>query len=86
MKSARSSAEDERFWMFPCCRDPRAMSHLFGNPAVLSSRTRGFASPDFSGFALSENFLCLNSVEFRLNYITHRSFQPQIIRKLFLTI
>jgi hypothetical protein len=25
--------------------------HLFGNPAVLSFRTRGFASPDFSRFA-----------------------------------
>ena len=25
---------------------------LFGNPAVLPLRTRGFASPDFSGFAL----------------------------------
>jgi hypothetical protein len=25
---------------------------LFGNPAVLSLWTRGFASPDFSGFAL----------------------------------
>ncbi len=27
---------------------------LFGNPAILKMRTRGFASPDFSGFALSE--------------------------------
>jgi len=27
---------------------------LFGNPAVLKLRTRGFASPDYSGFALSE--------------------------------
>jgi hypothetical protein len=25
---------------------------LFGNPAVLNLRTRGFASPDLSGFAL----------------------------------
>ncbi len=28
--------------------------HLFGNPAILG-RTRGFASPDYSGFARSEN-------------------------------
>ena len=27
---------------------------LFGNPAVLKLRTRSFASPDYSGFALSE--------------------------------
>jgi len=27
---------------------------LFGNPAVLKLRIRGFASPDLSGFALSE--------------------------------
>ena len=29
--------------------------HLFGNPAILFIRTRGFASPDYSGFARSEN-------------------------------
>jgi hypothetical protein len=34
---------------------PRCITHLFGNPAILNDRTRGFASPDFSGFALSEN-------------------------------
>jgi len=32
------------------------MLHLFGNPAILVLRTRGFASPDCSGFALSEFF------------------------------
>jgi hypothetical protein len=32
------------------------MTHLFGNPAIPKFRTRGFASPDFSGFALSEIF------------------------------
>ena len=32
---------------------------LFGNPAVLKLRTRGFASPDLSGFALSEINYCL---------------------------
>jgi hypothetical protein len=30
--------------------------HLFGNPAILKLRIRGFASPDYSGFALSEYF------------------------------
>jgi hypothetical protein len=30
--------------------------HLFGNPAILNLRIRGFASPDYSGFALSEYF------------------------------
>ena len=30
------------------------MFHLFGNPAVLKFRTRGFASPDYSDFAFSE--------------------------------
>jgi hypothetical protein len=34
---------------------PRCKTHLFGNPAILNLRTRGFASPDYSGFALSEN-------------------------------
>jgi len=39
--------------------------HLFGNPAILNVRIRGFASPDLSGFARSESFfktkvLCLN--------------------------
>jgi hypothetical protein len=38
------------------CRIPRNLTHLFGNPAVLKVRIRGFASPDFSGFALSEIF------------------------------
>jgi hypothetical protein len=37
-------------------RLPRCMSHLFGNPAILNFRIRGFASPDYSGFALSEYF------------------------------
>jgi hypothetical protein len=35
-------------------------THLFGNPAILLFRTRGFASPDYSGFARSENVLKLN--------------------------
>jgi hypothetical protein len=39
-----------------CCRVPRNITHLFGNPAILTLRTRGFASPDCSGFALSENY------------------------------
>lgn len=33
--------------------------HLFGNPAILLVRTRGFASPDYSGFARSENVIQL---------------------------
>jgi len=37
---------------------------LFGNPAILELRTRGFASPDYSGFALSETNYCLFSVPF----------------------
>jgi len=36
-------------------RVPRGKSLLFGNPAILLFRTRGFASPDCSGFARSEN-------------------------------
>ncbi len=40
-------------------RVPRGLTHLFGNPAIRLRlqlrRTRGFASPDFSGFARSEN-------------------------------
>ena len=36
-------------------------THLFGNPAILLVRTRGFASPDCSGFARSENVLKLRS-------------------------
>ena len=46
--------------VFPIRRGPRWKSHLFGNPAVLpplrTQWTRGFASPDHSGFALSEFF------------------------------
>jgi hypothetical protein len=33
---------------------PKMRVHLFGNPAILNFRIRGFASPDYSGFALSE--------------------------------
>ena len=40
--------------------EPKMFTHLFGNPAVLNSRTRGFASPDRSGFALSEIFFTIN--------------------------
>ena len=40
------------------CQDA---THLFGNPAILLFRTRGFASPDYSGFARSENVLKLRS-------------------------
>jgi hypothetical protein len=40
-------------------RMPGCISHLFGNPAIrlciMLRRTRGFASPDCSGFARSEN-------------------------------
>ena len=40
-------------------RVPRGKSLLFGNPAIrlckMLRRTRGFASPDCSGFARSEN-------------------------------
>ena len=59
-KSARSSTEDER------CRilepgersaEPGWRPLLFGNPAILNIRTRGFASPDYSGFARSEILL-----------------------------
>ena len=46
-------------------RVPGCISHLFGNPAIrpckMLRRTRGFASPDFSGFACSENLLNLES-------------------------
>ena len=42
-------------------RVPGCISHLFGNPAILLCRTRGFASPDYSGFARSENVLKLRS-------------------------
>jgi hypothetical protein len=30
----------------------RTYESLFGNPAILYLRTRGFASPDLSGFAI----------------------------------
>ena len=60
-KSARSSAEDERSWSVPDPPGPKMNTHLFGNPAIrLPSKRqwiRGFASPDCSGFALSEFWL-----------------------------
>jgi len=59
MKSAQSSTEDERFWIDPVGRDPRVALLLFGNPAIPVDGIRGFASPDCSGFALSEIFLQL---------------------------
>jgi hypothetical protein len=44
-----------------CCRAQEESTQLFGNPAIRLRlkfrRTRGFASPDFSGFALSEIFV-----------------------------
>ncbi len=39
----------------------RMQTHLFGNSAILLFRTRGFASPGYSGFARSENVLKLRS-------------------------
>jgi hypothetical protein len=36
--------------------------HPFGNPAILTVRTRGFASPDCSGFALIGDVLVINQV------------------------
>ncbi len=36
--------------------------HPFGNPAILTVRTRGFASPDCSGFALIGDVLVVNQV------------------------
>jgi len=53
-KKRSSSAEDERSWLTFNSRVPRCISHLFGNPAIPNIRIRGFASPDCSGFALSE--------------------------------
>jgi hypothetical protein len=44
-------------------RVPGCISHLFGNPAILSFRTRGFASPDCSGFARSENVIFVAYIE-----------------------
>ena len=35
---------------------------FFGNPAILTNRTRGFASPDYSGFALSVDSYPLNII------------------------
>jgi hypothetical protein len=68
-KKRLSSAEDERSWNTP--EKPGAKMHnsslrqpgypLSHPPSLMlwrtSRRTRGFASPDFSGFALSEIFL-----------------------------
>jgi hypothetical protein len=34
-------------------RDCLAMRHSFGNPTIRLRRTRGFAPPDRSGFAVS---------------------------------
>ena len=46
----------------------KMQSHLFGNPAILKLRTRGFASPDYSGFARSENvFSLIKSTVFLLS-------------------
>jgi hypothetical protein len=44
------------FLEFLCCRAQEVSTQLFGNPAIPLIRTRGFASPDFSGFAFSEIF------------------------------
>jgi hypothetical protein len=44
-------------------RVPGCVSHLFGNPAILIFWTRGFASPDYSGFALSENVSSLHQID-----------------------
>jgi hypothetical protein len=53
--------------VLPNDRVPGCLSHLFGNPAVRLRielrRTRGFASPDCSGFALSENLLAVKRRE-----------------------
>jgi len=63
-KGAFSSSEDKSA---PCVgkkyRVPGCISHLFGNPAILLFRTRGFASPDYSGFARSENVFKLDQTE-----------------------
>ena len=37
---------------------------LFGNPAILWFRTRGFASPDFAGFALIGDYLFVCVISF----------------------
>jgi hypothetical protein len=47
-KKARLQAEGEPLIV---CRP------FFDNPAILKNRTRGFASPDYSGFARSESML-----------------------------
>jgi hypothetical protein len=42
------------------------LTHLFGNPAIRLRyqlrRTRGFATPDYSGFARSENVLNVGQI------------------------
>jgi hypothetical protein len=54
-KGALTSAKDESAPCVGNIPDAKMLTHLFGNPAVLYVRTRGFASPDYSGFARSEN-------------------------------
>jgi hypothetical protein len=53
-------------------------SHLFGNPAVLIHRTRGFASPDYSGFALSEIEPSINDSPL-FCFLTGSGFNHQVI-------
>jgi len=76
-KSALSSAEDERFLEFLYVTGPRMMiAHLFGNPAILIYRTRGFASSDFSDFARSE--IVLYSI---MQFLLPGQLQPPIHKK-----
>jgi hypothetical protein len=53
-----SSAEDERSWNTPEIPGPKMHNSSLRQPGYPEPiRTRGFASPDCSGFALSETYV-----------------------------
>jgi hypothetical protein len=56
------------------------MTHLFGNPAIPKFGTRGFASPDCSDFAFSENIPEQEAcAPFQTNVLKQNAFpQPEI--------
>ena len=62
-------------------RMPRNMTLLFGNPAILLFRTRGFASPDYSGFARSENVGSLFPPVLLFSTQTHKKRSAIIFRR-----
>ena len=55
-KNAQSSAEDERSWNGLRLPVPKKSNSSLRQPGCPECGIRGFASPDFSGFALSEIF------------------------------